>query len=41
MIKTTTNQAIFRIQAGICKLFREFLDTRGFVEMHFPKIISG
>lgn len=37
-LRTTTNQAIFRIQHGVCKLFREFLDDRGFVEIHTPKL---
>ncbi|KAK2705063.1 aspartate--tRNA ligase, cytoplasmic-like [Artemia franciscana] len=40
-LRTPTNQAIFRLQAGICKLFREALDERGFVEIHTPKIISA
>lgn len=37
-LRTTTNQAIFRIQHGVCKLFREFLDARDFVEIHTPKL---
>lgn len=37
-LRTATNQAIFRIQHGVCKLFREFLDDRGFVEIHTPKL---
>ena len=36
-----TNQAIFRLQAGVCELFREYLKSIGFVEIHTPKIISG
>ena len=40
-LRTTTNQAIFRLEAGVCKLFREFLDGKGFVEIHTPKIIPG
>lgn len=40
-LRTTTNQAIFRIQAGIAKLFREFLDQRGFVEIHTPKLLGA
>ena len=36
-----TNQAIFRIEAGICRLFRDYLTSQGFVEIHTPKIISG
>ncbi len=30
-----------RVEAGICALFREVLSKKGFVELHFPKIISG
>ena len=40
-LRTTTNQSIFRLQAGVCKLFREFLDGKGFIEIHTPKIIPG
>ena len=36
-----TNQAIFRLEAGICRLFRDHLTSEGFVEIHTPKIISG
>merc|ERR1712110_1357454 len=40
-LRTVSKQAIFRIQGGICKLFREHLTNRGFVEIHTPKIISA
>jgi len=40
-LRTTTNQALYRIQAGICRLFREHLDSLGFTEVHTPKIISA
>jgi len=40
-LRTVSKQAIFRIQGGICKLFREHLSNRGFVEIHTPKIISA
>ena len=40
-LRTVSKQAIFRIQAGICKLFREHLTNEGFVELHTPKIISA
>ncbi|KAF9137103.1 aspartate--tRNA ligase dps1 [Linnemannia schmuckeri] len=39
--RTITNQAIFRVQAGVCKLFRDFLDSKGFMEIHTPKIIGA
>lgn len=34
-------QAIFRIQAGVCQLFREFFISKNFVEIHTPKLIGG
>lgn len=40
-LRTVTNQALYRIQAGICRLFREHLDSIGFTEVHTPKIISA
>jgi aspartyl-tRNA synthetase len=39
--RTPANQAIFRIQSGVCQLFREYLNARGFVEIHTPKLIGG
>ncbi|RWS03088.1 aspartate--tRNA ligase: cytoplasmic-like protein [Dinothrombium tinctorium] len=40
-LRTPTSQAIFRIEAGVCDLFRNALKKRGFVEIHTPKIISA
>lgn len=40
-LRTPTNQAIFKIQSGICALFREFLSKKGFTEIHTPKIIGA
>ncbi|KAL5009723.1 hypothetical protein ScPMuIL_012028 [Solemya velum] len=40
-LRTTTNQAVYRIEAGICRLFREYLTKQNFVEIHTPKIISA
>ncbi|CAK8671483.1 aspartate--tRNA ligase, cytoplasmic-like [Clavelina lepadiformis] len=40
-LRTTTKQAIFRLQAGVCKLFRDTLTGKGFCEIHTPKIISA
>jgi len=39
--RTLANQAIFRIQSGVCALFREFLSSKGFVEVHTPKLLGG
>jgi len=40
-LRTRPNQAIFRVQAGVCHFFREYLYTNGFQEIHSPKMISA
>ncbi|KAF1808950.1 aspartyl-tRNA synthetase [Eremomyces bilateralis CBS 781.70] len=40
-LRTTASQSIFRIQAGISRLFRAYLDSQGFVEIHTPKLQGG
>ena len=40
-LRITSNQAIFRLQGGVCHLFREFLMKEGFIEIHSPKLIQG
>ena len=40
-LRTPANQAIYRLQGGVCALFRESLSKKGFVEIHTPKIISA
>ncbi|SCV04176.1 LAMI_0H14004g1_1 [Lachancea mirantina] len=40
-LRTATNQAIFKIQAGVCALFREFLVNRNFTEIHTPKLLGA
>lgn len=40
-LRTITNQAIFRVESGVTNLFRESLNSRGFVEIHTPKIINA
>jgi aspartyl-tRNA synthetase len=40
-LRTTTSQSIFRIQSGICQLFRESLSSEGFIEIHTPKLQGG
>lgn len=37
-LRTQTNQAIFRLQSAIGAFFREYLDSRGFTEIHSPKL---
>ncbi|XP_053981344.1 aspartate--tRNA ligase, cytoplasmic [Hylaeus volcanicus] len=40
-LRTPANQAIYRVEAAVCKLFRHILTSKGFVEIHTPKIISA
>ncbi|TVY59555.1 Cytoplasmic aspartate--tRNA ligase, partial [Lachnellula suecica] len=40
-LRTAPSQSIFRIQSGICNLFRNYLDTQGFIEIHTPKLQGG
>ena len=39
--RTPANQAIFRIQSGVCLLFREYFYKLDFIEIHTPKLIGG
>ncbi|XP_050421963.1 aspartate--tRNA ligase, cytoplasmic [Adelges cooleyi] len=40
-LRTPANQAIFRLEAAVCKLFRDILTDNGFVEIHTPKLINA
>ena len=40
-LRTVTSHAIFRIQSGACELFREFLLSKDFVEIHTPKLLAA
>ncbi|KAJ3066292.1 Aspartate--tRNA ligase, cytoplasmic [Podochytrium sp. JEL0797] len=40
-LRTVTSQAIFKMQSGVCQLFREFLIEKGFMEIHTPKMIDA
>eukprot|EP00037_Helgoeca_nana_P011433 m.102654 g.102654 ORF g.102654 m.102654 type:complete len:608 (-) comp20829_c0_seq1:65-1888(-) len=40
-VRTMANQAIFKMQSGVCRFFREFLHSQGFQEIHTPKMISA
>ncbi|XP_072174108.1 aspartate--tRNA ligase, cytoplasmic-like isoform X1 [Diadema setosum] len=40
-LRTTTNQAIFRFEAGVVAEFRKAMQKRDFVELQMPKIISA
>jgi len=39
-LRTPANHAIFRIQSGVCQLFREYLLQHNFIEIHTPKLIE-
>lgn len=40
-LRTAASQSIFRIQSGVCNIFRSYLDSRGFIEIHTPKLQGG
>ncbi|KAL8843640.1 MAG: hypothetical protein Q9170_000144 [Blastenia crenularia] len=40
-LRTPPSFAIFRINSGICNLFRSYLDSQGFIEIHSPKLQGG
>lgn len=40
-LRNERERAIFKIQAGIGKAFREYLDGQGFTEIHTPKIVAA
>ncbi|GJP45857.1 hypothetical protein CLOM_g5200 [Closterium sp. NIES-68] len=40
-LRTPANQAIFRVQSAVSQLFREYLTSQGFIEIHTPKLIGG
>jgi len=40
-LRTATSQAIFRVNSGICNIFRYYLDSQGFIEVHTPKLQGG
>ena len=40
-LRTQTNQAIFKLQAKVCKYFRQYLDDLDFTEIHSPKLLEA
>ena len=40
-LRVPTTMAIFKLQAGVAHLFREYLDSKNFIEIHSPKLIGG
>lgn len=40
-IRAPPHGSLMRVQGGVCQLFREFLYTNGFMEIHSPKLVAG
>ena len=40
-LRVPCNQALMRLQGGVSRLFREFLQDKDFTEIHSPKLIGG
>lgn len=40
-MRVPPHSSILRIQSAVCLLFREYLNSQGFVEIHSPKLIAG
>ena len=40
-LRVPTNAAIFRLQSGVCQIYREFLQSKDFIEIHSPKLQAG
>ncbi|VDL55497.1 unnamed protein product [Hymenolepis diminuta] len=40
-LRTPTNQAIYRLEHGVVRLFMDYLDDHGFTMIHTPKILGG
>ena len=40
-LRNAGERAIFKLQEGICRGFRAFLERKGFTEIHSPKIVSS
>jgi aspartyl-tRNA synthetase len=36
--QTPISQAIFSLQSGVTSLFRSYLESQGFLEIHTPKL---
>ena len=40
-MRAPAQNAIMRVQSGVCQLFREYLYSQDFIEIHTPKLIEG
>lgn len=41
VLRNLTERSVFRIQAGICRAFRAYLDGMDFTEIHTPKLVRA
>ena len=41
VLRAPRERAVFRIQAAVCRAFRDFLQGEGFTEIHTPKIVRA
>ena len=41
VLRSPRQRAVFRIQAAVCRAFREFLEGEDFTEIHTPKIVHA
>ena len=41
VLRSLKERAVFSIQAGICRGFREYLQSQDFIEIHTPKIVRA
>ena len=41
VLRAPRQQAVFSIQAAVCRAFRDFLQGEGFTEIHTPKIVHA
>ena len=41
VLRAPRQQAVFRVQAAVCRAFRDFLQSREFTEIHTPKIVHA
>ena len=40
-LRTPAQGSVMRVQAAVCKLFRNTMDESGFTEIHSPKLVGG
>lgn len=40
-LRAPPHGSLLRLQSGVCQLYREYLYSKGFTEIHSPKLIAG